>query len=446
MNWASRIHKLLGSFWSRLFNDDNFILAVENIHALSGKLIQGSIRNFISSMTIAERNTARSRQPIEILLDKASAHRPYSTAEDILASGAEASVIGRESDSDTRLVFHTSVDLSGIRYLTNSVSNASVTLIRDLDFRVYGDSILMHRDPAELGFALHKRTANGTLSVIYKAYGIYEGTPYKNSPVAGFISPELTGCADVAWDIHVNGATEYNTKQLLSYAADAVICEEDGKVADIWEEQGYTHIWIGNRVYSHTGPSNIPHGTADVKKGTVLFGELSLYSGENWPDTTEVPGIKVRTDVGVLTAENADKQPYVLPSGELALPLTGNDAQVEAYKERVADLYADTNCPVASLGSGSSINPMRYITNEVRKGNSSIVTLRASCMDVLPAAVELLRKGSNVSGMFNIIVKADTDSCGLDIREHSSRAGNAAVSVEVVTITNGAEATAKVFI
>jgi len=178
----------------------------------------------------------------------------------------------------------------------------------------------------------------------------------------------------------------------------------------------------------------------EVSIGTVLFGSLAMYNGTDTVSASQVPGIKIMTDAGQLTALNATQDTYIYTTGSnntLTLPLSGDTVILNNYRAICAELIKDESVPYIQIPY-PQVNPYEFIIKVLRRGRAVTVRLVADNLDYLAAAINCIRKSSCASGMLNVYVAAstdDSDAATLISSVFSADAGMAAVAVaETLTI------------
>lgn len=440
MNWTTRIKQLLGVFWTRLFTEEDFILAVENLHAYFDKKRAARMKNWRASLSINRVRPAQDKMPLEILIPVDSVTRPNTTYEAILNGGT---IGGQQS---LNWVGYPEKPCGEPDYMADHVTlGQSVVLVKNLDYNYADGEFLFYVDPSTLHLPTIKKTdADGTLRIYYKLFGFFLTKTLSNDDVAGFDNPALAPYADTVRDIKTNGATVYNAKKLLGEFTGAVICQEDGAIDHAWSEQGTYCVRVNDKIYY--GPrgvvNNFSHG-ASVKRGDILFGSMKFFSGRETPSISQVPGMKVMTDAGELTAVNATTSAYT-QSGYNLLPLTGTASVVAAYKNKAAAYSAMGSCPRYTIPS--SVNPFLFITQKLRRGRGCYVALTATKLQDVDPALELLRNNMNASGILNVFVSAEGDTAGVTVSGFTKASGNAAVAVDATITIKNATAEAEVFI
>ena len=318
-------------------------------------------------------------------------------------------------------------------------------LVRGSDYDYVDGKVLFYVDPRGLNLPVIKETdSEGNLHIYYRLFGYSLQDTKVCDPVTGFESQWLNGCSDIAWDIHTNGATYYNTKRLLGKATDSVICEADGVIESAWKEQDYYCVSVQGKPYMSKKPlALLDAGETfeanavgkEVSIGTVLFGSLSMYNGTDTVSASQVPGIKIMTDAGQLTALNSMQDTYIYTTGSnntLTLPLSGDTVILNNYRAICAELIKDESVPYIQIPY-PQVNPYEFIIKVLRRGRAVTVRLVADNLDYLAAAIKCIRNSSCASGMLNIYVATSTDAddaATLILSEFSTSAGMMAVAVD----------------
>lgn len=458
MNWMTTFKRLLGRFWHDVFEDGEFLLGIEYLHSLYSKLVENQYLNWRNGMIARDLSVEQDQQPFLVYLE-CDTTREWYPLEHIFDEGTAASFAANTNDGTTGWLTDSLYPVPDPAYMLDHVYGYTKMLVAGLDYEVQDGRFLFHVDPATLWpapAAGEKDTrpivkmlgADGLPKAYYKLFGYARKTVKVCDPVTGFESSWLNDCSDIVWDIHQNGVTYYNMKQLLAKVTDSVICEEDGTIdvydADKpepytqWTEQGRHCISVNGTLYSSEFECNYT-GAAEVHKGDILFGSLKVYSGSDAPDAAAVPGMRVQTDAGQLVALNADNmEPYDV-DGLMVLPLVGatdDTLAVEEYKERCADNSSNELCPYIQVPP--EVNPFLFVTQTLRRGRSVIVRLSSTQMERLAAALNTIRKSCCASGMVNIYVSApsdENDESTLRLSCFSADAGMMAVAVtETLTI------------
>lgn len=422
MNWLLSIKRLLGRFWGDIFKDVDFLLGVEYLMSLYSQLTENQYLNWRNGLIATDLTVEQAGLPFVVLIETSSVTKEWYPWQDLWASGSAELFYNHdyESQADENNMgwiapSKTVIDVPD--YLMDHVYKYTKILIKGSDYDYKDGKFLFYIDPATLNLPIIKETdSDGNLHLYYRLFGYALQTTKVCDPVTGFESQWLNVCSDVAWDIHTNGATFYNTKQLLGKATGSVISESAGTVteADLWDEQDYHCIQVGDKVYYSKGPCNIQPGedeSIDVSVGDVLFGSLAMYKGTDTVTIEEVPGIKVMTDVGALTALNKETDTYLSPGADrtIILPLSGDDITVNAYRAKCVELYKDETVPYIQVPY-PKVNPYEFVVKVLRRGRAVTIRLVADSLDYLAAAIACIRKSSCAAGMLNIYVAASTDA------------------------------------
>lgn len=450
MNWLFSIKRLLGRFWADIFKDTDFLLGVEYLMSLYSKLTENQYLNWRNGLIAADLSVEQAGLPFAILIDTESVEREWYPWQQLWQAGSAemfyAHTYETSSAEDSMGWLATSKTYIAVPdYMIDHLYGYKTILIKGSDYDYKDGKFLFYIDPSLLKLPLVKDVdAAGNIHIYYRLFGYALQTTKVCDPVTGFESSWLNSCSDIAWDIHTNGATFYNTKQLLGKATGSVVSESEGTVTedDIWDEQDYHCIKVGDKVYYSKLPCNImpqENEAIDIAVGDVLFGSLAMYRGTDTVTISEVPGIKVMTDAGVLTAVNEEMDTYLSPGIDrtIILPLSGDEITVNAYRAKCIELYEDETVPYIQVPY-PKVNPYEFIVKTLRRGRAVTARLVADSLDYLAAAIACIRKSSCAAGMLNVYVAASTDvndESTLTSAVFSAEAGMMAVAVtETLTI------------
>jgi len=446
MNWMTTFKRLLGRFWHDVFEDGEFLLGIEYLHSLYSKLVENQYLNWRNGLIAKDLSVEQDQQPFLVYLEK-NTTREWYPLEHIFDDGTAADFANNTSDGTTGWLTDSLYPIPDPAYMLDHVYGYKMMLVAGLDYEVQDGKFLFHVDPEVLWPEpeegeedtrpiVKMLDADGLPKEYYKLFGYARKTTKVCDPVTGFESSWLNDCSDIVWDIHQNGVTYYNMKQLLGKVTDSVICEEDGTIDTYrdsndqpytqWTEQGRYCISVNGKLYSSTSECNFT-GAAEVHKGDVLFGSLKVYQGSDTPSAADVPGIRIQTDAGPLVALNQDEmEPYDV-DGLMVLPLVGatdDDLAVEEYKERCAENSSNELCPYIQVPA--EVNPFLFVTQTLRRGRSVIVRLSSEQLDRLAAALNTIRKSCCAAGMVNVYVAAETAEDDAEFYYHKlSKVGTA---------------------
>ena len=457
MNWVLTIRRLLGRFWYDIFADNEFLLGIEYLLSSYSKLTENQYLNWVNGLIAKDTSVEQDEQPfiVYIAVDgptigDVTYNREWYSWEKMWDDGSAKSLINNTTDGSTGWVRYCKDPVPVPFYMTDHTIDYQKVLIQGMDYDVYENKFLFYTDPTELNLDVVKITdKDGMPKAYYRLFGYQKKTVKVCDPVTGFESSWLNDYSDIVWDIHQNGVTHYNMKQLLGKVTDSVICEKAGAVQYVWDEQGYHCMMVADKVYCSkkdipaTQITYIPEPTqeepepepitvsvpmygvqADVDDhkaassvadmGSVLFGSLQVYKGTDEVTATDVPGLRVQTDAGELVAINQDDMAADYVAGMCALPLDGPPDVLAKYKQICAANMMNAKCP--NIQVPPVVNPYKFVTQVLRRGRSVTVRLVAHGLDRLAAALNTIRKSCCASGMVNIYVAAESDE--LDIQKY----------------------------
>lgn len=428
MNWITTIRGVLGKFWTWLFYDRDFILGVQNAHALIGIHEQAKVRNNLICQDIEDKTPICGFLPRPLYIDDSTIDKAGYTMSEIL--DGDGSFIDRKT-SGNEWTANTISPIGEPYMLTDHVVDYTTALFRGIDFECRDDELTFHMNPNALKLRTLKRTdADGTLRIYRVLWAWYREDDAEKDAVRGLVTPGAGKYAEEVWRIRHEGATKYNAKALLAKVSGSTISSVDGTVDDIWIEQDYRHMLVSGTVYSAPVSSSVNKAKGDaVRVGDVLFGNLKFFSGFDDMSVSDVPGIRVTTDVGGLVARN---QNAVAVTGNI-LPLSGSDDLVAAYNEEMTSRNNDLKCPKCTLPS--SLNPLKYITHEVRRGRSCIAVLTADKLQDVDPALKALRDNTCASAIVDVVVMSTAEQTfdAMSLKA-TATVGNGAVAVSVTPL------------
>ena len=166
MNWITTVRKVLGKFWTWLFDDRDFILGVQKVFAFFGNVEQAKLRNNLSRNDIDDKNSISDGMPRPLYIDADSInHVPYSITEIL---GDDTLAFDSRKDDMTEWVADLT-DYCGTPYmLTDHVVDYTAALFADIDFKAGDKQLLFRVDPRELGLrSITTVDASGELCVFY---------------------------------------------------------------------------------------------------------------------------------------------------------------------------------------------------------------------------------------------------------------------------------------
>jgi len=450
MNWLNTIKQILGRFWAEFFNDGDFLPGVEFLLSKFCMLTENHWLNWRGGLIAADLDVLPDEAPYPIWIDTNDIQREWYGWDKLFDSTVSGGTLTYTCPASEFLngTYDSTADENSMGWIAtpkDPIKNPymmvthlygeTVTLVRGADYDFLDGIFLFYVNPFSLNIPTAAVTdVEGKLHILYKLYGFAEKNAKVCDPVTGFESQWLNPYSDIAWDIHTNGATFYNVKQLLGKASDSVICENEERITRVWDEMNCHCVMVGTKVYTSTQTLNYSLGDR-VHKGDVLFGSLKMYKGSDTPSASEIPGIKVMTDAGELTAENSSKYIYIdEDSGTEILPLTGDSSVVDTYRAICVSNASDSNCPsiVIPLDENNKVNAYEFVSKTLRRGRSVVARMVTDNVQLTDAAINCIRKSCSAGGMVNVFLSAENDDPSAIVNTDSFLADAGMIAVAVV--------------
>jgi hypothetical protein len=171
---------------------------------------------------------------------------------------------------------------------------------------------------------------------------------------------------------------------------------------------------------------------------------MKFFKGSDNPTTAEVPGVRVRTDVGELIAENTIKSTVnITGTTHNVLPLTGDLPTLVDYLNICIRNSYDPRCPYIQVPAGN-INPYKFVMQTLRRGRTCAVRLTATSLSKLEAAIQVLRKSTDLGGLITLYVKDSTDTANVTLSGFTADAGMGVVAVDATVTIQGKAAEARI--
>lgn len=443
MNWIYKFQQILGKFWSVVFSEQNFTLGVKKLHSFFSLRRQGQYDSWSAGQVVAGKAVFDTHIPFTIYLSKAklgdiggaqgfvsTVVHPAASWDDILDGTAELD----DRDDNGGYVVQSRFNFLEPHHITDHVSDYGHTFFNHADYDCVDGAILFHFDPSALNLPeVCVTDSDGVLHIYWKLFGWLAPHAAMKDPVAAFESPALNPYAEVVWDIHQNGADFLNSRTLLGEVTDSVICQKDGAVDAIWQEQSERCMLVGDKVYHAPLSTSCNFAEGDsVKAGDTLFGTLKMISSNDMPDTipaSVAPGVRVMTDVGGLVAVNADMQAVATDKGNV-LPLVkdyGFNADI-AYVNMCEQLMEDPRC--ITLEVPDTVNPFMFVMRDMRRGSGILASMTVDPKMPIAEALACIRKSINASAIMTVYLQAEGDIVGEIPSRFTATAGHAAVAVD----------------
>lgn len=355
------IRKLLGYFWTQIWEDDWLIDAVISINKdVLYPHIQTQLQNIYkqtSVSSIALQDTAVPDLVSVDLQSKTNAVIPIQQL--IIGQGTSTSIDQKLSDTYAYNIINNINYSKQLKYKPLASDSLSQTYIQDNSLITKQNLKQADKSIKTINDKLYNCAQLWSTESEYKLpLDIY--TRIIQIPVQW--SYKYPRSVYHAWHIRMFGATEFHSKALIGCVCECPIAQTQGTVTKIEDDT----VFIDNESYKCWSKSAILVRVGSVvKRGQALCSYtnkatdiLRIYTGKV-PQSQIVPSIPVITSVGVLYAQNTTS---TCPSKNV-LPLTGSSQTLEKYKVLVNELSANQNVPYTEVSG--SINPMRFLIQKV---------------------------------------------------------------------------------
>lgn len=440
MNWTEKIKELLGRFWSVAFTGQSLIKGVKSVHATLGNVLKESHDRWRAGLVCDDDGLYADTLPFPVYLVVSRVERTGDTAK--LVSGIEspaasiADILNGSAEVGETLplggwTMKLLLETPEPSQLTDHVLDHTVAMFNGPDFEWFGSYVLFHVDPRLFGLPrVQQLDADGNLCTCYKLFGRTSARKAVADMVAAFESPLLASPGGYAWDMHQNGATHYNTKQLLAEVAGCVVCREDGVVKRVWGEQDLLCIRVNDKAYKAPVGVQANFKAGDtVRKGDLLFGDMLMLAGRDIPEEgiskDLVPGALVMTDAGRVQIRNTELSASYTSDNVPLMPL---DSSVNwtAYAKRCDELEKTPAAGHVKLQT--KFNPFTFLMKTLRKGRSLLISMTVSDVPKVSAALACLRRCALASSLISVYLRADGDPVSVNIDSSSVIGGGGAVT------------------
>jgi len=285
-NYETQLYKLLGSFWTRLWQEPDLISGLVSAFAAIDRDLDyfaDTIKDYLSRADIPINKTFNYRH----ILVKTSELKPVSAKVGEFTIGSSF-ITGQPF---LPLKWECPITYTDASLIVDSISNPRIVYCKNQDFIIKDGYLIFFSNPALKDFNTTARVnQDGTVDIAYSMWllsakadtgllrDIFGATINWNTPSSRYAKNLLNRM----WDLLVQGATIKNIVGLLCAIVDADICEADGVITEVWTEANRNFVAIGNTIYS--APSRFTHLKAvgdTVKVGDQLFDVVKIYSGSD---------------------------------------------------------------------------------------------------------------------------------------------------------------------
>ena len=417
VTWLQRLRTLVGTFWLTVARKNKIVDSVLTVVSALCTLKDNAVMDYLVGRLCKRAKSKRHSTPSVLLVRASSIHRAEADIKDIF-NGTKK--VGDLADTG-KWMFRSGRRLDDVGVISAKVS-PTLEPVEEIPSTVDGNVVTLAENPSNTGVQRSEELLGNDSSkppeTVYRFFCWEKESDVRRENVNSILGLPFTGeAADIAWEIHVLGATVYNAKRLLASLTGCVVAVESGTISKIREVGGTTRVSIGDREYVDiTGkPCNLSVGDA-VEKGDVLFGKLVTYYGGELPSSDVVPSIRVMTDVGELTAENREidvlgTKFHDEESGLNFLPLSGDEDKVNAYILRCREIARDANAPRVPVPD--VVNPALFVLGTLRARRYCCIVVPDASSPLLEDAVRHIRRNTPSGAMLSLIFNTGVEAVAL---------------------------------
>ena len=383
--YQSNIFKILGSFWTRIWQEEPFVLGLVDSTAIMQEELdkyQESMIDSFSRFTIPLSKYYRCRQ---VQLNEADLSTVKLKIGDF--------TVGRSfriNDDEMPMKWQADSLYMDVGMIVDSISNPTVVLIKNQDFMIEDGILYFFTNPFLASFqksaTVHEDEVQRSISLwlLSATLDIGGAKDMFGSVVQWNIRSErfYKNMLNWVWDLRSKGATSKNTLGMLSCIADADVSEEDGTVTAVWAENDRRFVATDTRIYSAPDEYGALVAVGDtIEDGEQLFAVVNIYDGTQEVSSSIILGICINSDLvsssfadglvfmnqeydldyayvagdpdvrileqvdGVILVEKDGNQYTVLEDGDITgtglvklpiFPIGGNEDSVIAYRRAMA--------------------------------------------------------------------------------------------------------------
>lgn len=399
MNIKQLVSKILGFFWTTVWQDSWFVDFVQTVYSqLVFKHFYSTLQSIYKQTSVLYRPQQVFNTPIQVLIDTQDVRSAVINLAQLTIDGTNQ--IGQTLIDTYSYRIISTQDTPAI--LTNKYINYTYSFS---DFYVQDNRLITKKELQQIpDIQLSIQEIDGTPVVCYQLWGFYQ-TPKvlidTFARIAGVPTQWITkypGAVQHAWFIHQFGATEYRAKALIGRICLCPIAQQQGVVTDVIQNKVYInqHQYVCNNAQSIivVKGSYVSKGqplcTFENKSGSSNV--LKIYKGIT-PPADIVPSIPIVTSTGCFTAIN-DQQTITQNN---RLPLEGN--KIQAYNDLCDKRSEDLHVPYIDLSKaiqGNKINPVSFCIQNLWHYNCIIFVVPNINMQDMQIALKCILQNTPV--------------------------------------------------
>lgn len=366
MTLISRILTILGSFWGTLFKDVLGLGVIQPMASVVADLIGRCYMQLSRSLTIARSGVTALAQYNSLIIDAASIKK---AAPDIQSMQAQdlAMLVGTQT-AEQLYTAHIIQSYGVPELIQDSQGQPSMVLALNMDYVIRQHTLYTTVDLRKLVSGELYQTAQGSVYQVVRLTGLYPQSPVALDTMS-YITRTRYDEQDirrVLWQIRIWGPSCMLIRKLCAAVLKSPVVSTSADQRIIWTQsvQNTNVVYTTNTAYasSYAIAPNVYPG-ALLQDGAYIFQGFRLIDTISDPQLQDIPGLHIKTSVGMYYAPNKICAANVDPNtGSLMLPLEPVDTPVEVYDSAVAQAYANA---LPNIAIPAQVNPMLFILKNI---------------------------------------------------------------------------------
>lgn len=292
-------------------------------------------------------------------------------------------------------------DFSDAVALADKAQNPAHYFFRDIDFSVFPGGAVLHCPYSELPFSSRLVGVGEGAHLTYDIWVTTSSNEQQSSNLKALceVDPQDIPAVPAGdlWRMYNQGLAQGDVHLLADALYEADVAKESGLVMDIWQEDNWLIIQVGDSI--HYGPAKLGAVVSvgdEVSKGDGLYKASKVFTGEYSPSFLDIPAIAVT---------GLEGEQVIIPNKEMLVPTTLDTSQAilplsaptqEEYRRKVSTYFEQHPGALPPLqkstdGSAASVNPLRHLMQVLWKKGVSFVLL-SLCYIVDAKAQAAVRK------------------------------------------------------